>query len=53
MRIGFLRGREDAFPNAFIAKVNSMGRGVSAEFVQLGGTTLCRKYADEKSLKIV
>jgi len=40
MRIGFLRGREDAFPNAFIAKVNSMGRGVSAEFVQLGGTKM-------------
>jgi glutathione synthase/RimK-type ligase-like ATP-grasp enzyme len=40
MRIGVLRGRENSFPDAFIAKVNSMGKGVSAEFVQLGGTKL-------------
>lgn len=40
MRIGVLRGRENSFPDAFIAKVNSMGRGVSAEYVHLGGTTL-------------
>jgi glutathione synthase/RimK-type ligase-like ATP-grasp enzyme len=40
MRIGVLRGRENSFPDAFIAKVNSMGRGVTAEFVQLGGTKL-------------
>lgn len=40
MRIGVLRGRENSFPDAFIAKVNSMGRGVHAEFVQLGGTKL-------------
>jgi glutathione synthase/RimK-type ligase-like ATP-grasp enzyme len=40
MRIGVLRGRENSFPDAFIAKVNSMGKGVTAEFVQLGGTTL-------------
>lgn len=40
MRIGLLRGREDSFPNAFMAKVNSMGRGVIAEPVQLGGTRL-------------
>jgi glutathione synthase/RimK-type ligase-like ATP-grasp enzyme len=40
MKIGFLRGRENSFPNAFIEKVNSMGRGVTAEFVQLGGTKL-------------
>lgn len=40
MRIGVLRGRENSFPDAFIAKVNGMGRGVSAEFVQLGGTKL-------------
>jgi glutathione synthase/RimK-type ligase-like ATP-grasp enzyme len=39
-RIGVLRGREDSFPDAFIAKVNSMKRGVHAEFVQLGGTKL-------------
>ena len=40
MRIGVLRGRENSFPDAFIAKVNSMGKGVTAEYVQLGGTKL-------------
>ena len=40
MRIGVLRGRENSFPEAFVAKVNSMGAGVTAEFVQLGGTKL-------------
>ena len=40
MRIGVLRGRENSFPDALIAKVNSMGRGVTAEYVQLGGTKL-------------
>jgi glutathione synthase/RimK-type ligase-like ATP-grasp enzyme len=40
IRIGVLRGREDSFPDAFIEKVNAMGRGVSAEYVQLGGTKL-------------
>ena len=28
MKIGVLRGRENSFPEAFIAKVNSMGKGV-------------------------
>src|SRR4029453_16476978 len=40
VRIGVLRGRENSFPDAFIAKVNSLGKGVSAEFVQLGGTKI-------------
>jgi hypothetical protein len=40
MRIGVLRGRENSFPDAFIAKVNSMNRGATAEFVQLGATKL-------------
>jgi glutathione synthase/RimK-type ligase-like ATP-grasp enzyme len=40
MRIGVLRGRENSFPEAFIAKVNSMGKGVHAEHVQLGGTKM-------------
>ena len=40
MRIGVLRGRENSFPDAFIAKVNSMGKAVTAEYVQLGGTKL-------------
>ena len=40
MKIGVLRGRENSFPEAFIAKVNSMDKGVTAEFIQLGGTKL-------------
>jgi glutathione synthase/RimK-type ligase-like ATP-grasp enzyme len=40
IRIGVLRGRENSFPDAFVAKVNSMDTGVTAEFVQLGGTKL-------------
>ena len=40
MRIGVLRGRENSFPDAFIAKVNSMDKGVVAEFIHLGGTKL-------------
>lgn len=40
MKIGVLRGREDSFPNALIEKINSMNEGVTAEFVQLGGTSL-------------
>src|SRR5688572_31531966 len=40
MHIGVLRGRENSFPDAFIAKVNSMDTGVKAEYIQLGGTKL-------------
>ncbi len=41
MRIGVLRGRENFFPDAFIARVNELGGGeVSAEYIQLGGTWL-------------
>jgi len=40
MKIGVLRGRENSFPDAFIAKVNSMDKGVAAEFIHLGGTKL-------------
>src|SRR4029079_16196186 len=40
MKIGVLRGRENSFPDAFIAKVNSTGKGVVAEQIQLGGTKL-------------
>ena len=40
IRIGVLRGRENSFPDAFIEKVGAMDRGVSAEYVQLGGTKL-------------
>src|SRR5712691_1169602 len=40
MRIGVLRGRENSFPDAFIAKVNSLGTDVTAEYIHLGGTKL-------------
>jgi len=40
IQIGVLRGRENSFPDAFIAKVNSMGKGVAAEYIHLGGTKL-------------
>jgi glutathione synthase/RimK-type ligase-like ATP-grasp enzyme len=40
VKIGVLRGRENSFPDAFIAKVNAAGRGVTAEFAHLGGTKL-------------
>jgi glutathione synthase/RimK-type ligase-like ATP-grasp enzyme len=39
-RIGVLRGRENSFPDAFIAKVNETAGDVVAEYVQLGGTRL-------------
>ncbi len=29
VKVGVLRGRENSFPDAFIAKVNAMGEGVS------------------------
>jgi len=40
--VGLLCGREYAFPPAFIAKVNQLGKkdGVVAEFVKLGGTRM-------------
>ena len=40
IRIGVLRGRENSFPDAFIAKVNAGREAVRAEFVRLGGTKL-------------
>ena len=40
MRIGVLRGRENSFPDAVIARVNSLNKGVTAEYIQLGGTKL-------------
>lgn len=43
IQIGVLRGRENSFPDAFIAKVNSMGKGVVAEYIHLGGTKLNEK----------
>ena len=40
MVIGLMVGREYAFPQAFIDRVNTLGRadGITADFVKLGGT---------------
>ncbi|HXE72967.1 MAG TPA: hypothetical protein VNO81_09930 [Candidatus Nitrosotenuis sp.] len=43
MKIGVLRGRENNFPDTVIHAINSMNRGVTAEFIQLGGTSLGEK----------
>jgi len=42
MIVGLMVGREHSFPPAFIDRVNEIGRhhGISAEFVQLGGTRM-------------
>jgi glutathione synthase/RimK-type ligase-like ATP-grasp enzyme len=40
IRIGVLRGRENSFPDAVIARINAGREGVRAEFVRLGGTKL-------------
>lgn len=40
MKVGLLIGREDSFPQAFLDRVNSMGSGVTAELIKLGGTRL-------------
>jgi len=41
-KIGLLCGREYAFPPAFLARVNEIGKkdGVAGEFVKLGGTKM-------------
>jgi len=41
-KVGLLCGREYAFPSAFLARVNEVGKkdGVAAEFAKLGGTKL-------------
>lgn len=37
MKIGILVGRENTFPPALIERINSMNRGVTAEYVKIGG----------------
>lgn len=39
MKVGVIRGRENSFPDAIVAEINRRDCGISAEFVQLGGTT--------------
>lgn len=40
LKIGLIVGREWSFPPAFIEEVNRRNQGVTAEFVQLGGTRM-------------
>lgn len=42
MKIGLLCGREHAFPPAFLARVNELGRahGITAELAKFGGTRM-------------
>ena len=40
MKIGLLVGREWSFPPAFIEEVNRRQAGVTAEYVELGGTRM-------------
>lgn len=39
-RVGILFGMENTFPPALMEKINSMNAGVTAEFVELGATTM-------------
>ena len=40
LRVGLMVGREWSFPPAFVDEVNGRNEGVTAEFVQLGGTKM-------------
>jgi hypothetical protein len=40
MKIGILVGMENTFPPALIEKINSLGAGVTAEYVKLGGVKM-------------
>src|SRR5262245_47439451 len=40
MKVGLLVGREWSFPPVFLEAVNKRNAGVTAEFVQLGGTRM-------------
>ncbi len=40
LRVGLMVGREWSFPPAFIDEVNGRDEGVTAEFVELGGTKM-------------
>ncbi|MCS6884675.1 MAG: hypothetical protein RMM17_03205 [Acidobacteriota bacterium] len=37
MKIGILVGRENTFPPALIERINSLNRGVTAEYIKIGG----------------
>jgi hypothetical protein len=39
-KIGILFGRENTFPPALLARINAMNRGVTAEFVKVGGVRM-------------
>ncbi len=40
MRVGLLRGRENSFPDALISRLNASNRGVHAEYLFVGGTSV-------------
>ncbi|MBK9315543.1 MAG: hypothetical protein IPM55_15065 [Acidobacteria bacterium] len=40
MKIGILVGMESTFPPALIEKINGMDRGVTAEYVKIGGVSM-------------
>jgi hypothetical protein len=40
MRIGLLVGRESTFPSALLGEINSRQRGVTAEYVKIGGVRM-------------
>src|SRR5690606_12394687 len=42
-RIGIMVGRENTFPDAFIAEVNQRNAGVRAEYVKLDGTGMAEE----------
>ncbi|KAF0244559.1 MAG: hypothetical protein FD167_3623, partial [bacterium] len=37
MKIGILVGRENTFPPALIERINSLNKGVKAEYIKIGG----------------
>jgi hypothetical protein len=39
MKVGILVGRENTFPPALIERINSLNRGVTAEYLKIGGIT--------------
>lgn len=40
MKIGILVGMENTFPPALIEKINSMGEGITAEYIKIGGVKM-------------
>src|SRR5215211_3869028 len=43
MKIGLLVGREGTFPQALINEINNRDRGITAEYVKLGGVRMAEQ----------